>query len=79
MKRLLSAVYLATALLPFAASVVRAEEADEKKEQEEYGSKKGGEHWKTKAGDTGRFGLPTAVVVGGAGYLILRRRTRRAT
>jgi hypothetical protein len=84
MKRLLSAAVLAIVLLPFAAPVARAEEEekDRKKEKnwkEEQDWKKDGKPARTRATEMATLGLASAVVVGGAGYLILRRRTRKAT
>jgi LPXTG-motif cell wall-anchored protein len=66
MKRLFAAAALAVMLLPFTASVARA----------------GHKHPKdppTPATEMATLGLASAVLIGGAGYLILRRRTRKTT
>jgi hypothetical protein len=82
MKRLLAAAVLAIVLVPFAAPVVHARDRDDREDRDADDGY--GKHYKkpkpyTKATEMASLGLASAVVIGGAGYLVLRRRSRKAT
>ena len=71
MKTLFATGALAFVLLTIAVPVIHARSGDDK-----YTKDGDGKHW-TRASEMASLGLAFAVVTGGAGYLLLRRQTRR--